>query len=978
MARVCGEKDACGGGQRPLAQAMGAVLALAMLAAAPNLQAQTGADTREYALPAQSLGQALNDLAVAADRQILVPPDLVRGRSAPALSGRYTMAQALSHLLAGTGLGYRVSDGGVVTIVAAPPKAMPRQPESDVRPTQQDPPAEEDPLQLDTVSVTGTRLKRTDFEGASPIISITREDIDRSGFSTVRELMGTLPQASVSIDESGSNSFLGASTIQLRGLSYGSTLILINGKRVSASSSQASRNFFDLNSIPLEAIDRVEILTDTASAIYGGDAIGGAVNFILRRDFEGAVAGARYGTSYKGDASERGASFTIGGSGGRFDGLMVFDYFERDPLYKSERELTSTEDYRRYGGIDQRSTMSYPGNIYALPGTGNLPGLQNPFAGAPGGGGAGLTPGDFAATDGLLNKTDLAGFAALVPKSRRAGVLATGNLQLDGGARVFGELIHSRNEQRIEFGPDALNGGAVGLYVVPAENPFNPFGVDVGVDYRFVELGPRQNRATNEFTRALIGAEGSWASVDWEVSLLSDRDNATIVNGNFIDPDAVRSFLQSTDPAVALNVFCSTSCNNPDTLDAIRATTTDIMNGGSTMLEGSVSGQLPLFGHSLSYAVGASRRRDTLEWQSGLDADRDITAAFMELSLPLLSGDDGRRLEFNFAGRYDDYSDFGSSFNPQFGVVWKPNRSLLLRASAGTAFKAPSMFDLYAPLTGSPSAVTTDPLRNDEVVQYELRFGGNPRVRPEDATSYTIGFIVEPEKLPGFSFGANAFQVEQEDFITRFLDYQMFLRNPQLFDDRIHRAEPTAEDVANGLPGRLLGIDATTLNFGEVVVRGVDLQSTYRFSSDRLGDFVWSLNGSYIDSYKVALLPGQPATEQVGHANRAGYPVSFKGNTSLGWTGHGGLGASLLARYLHSYLDYDGVGRLPSQWWFDVQASYDFGRGGITALDGLSAALGVINLSNNQGDYADSFAGYDFQQADLRGRFFYLQLKYAF
>jgi iron complex outermembrane receptor protein len=963
------------------------IVAMAMSGAA-----QAAEDKKPFDIAAQPAATALNQFAEQADITLVFPQaQVVDIRTGP-LRGDYSVAEGLARMLAGTRLTYQQTGERTIAIVdrgAAPGTSQTAQLAQSGEGAQEEEVAAPRPgevVEIEKMVVTGSRLQRTEFEGPSSVTLITREEIDRSGYSTVRELLNTVPQGATSRDESGAGAFLGASTIQLRGLSQGSTLILINGRRVTASASQFARNYFDLNSIPLEAIDRVEILTDTASAVYGGDAVGGAVNFILRKDFEGVVAGSRYGTSYRGDATERNVSITLGGGGEQFNGLVVFDLFERDPVLRPARSLTADSDFRRFGGIDLRSTLSFPANIYALPGQGNLPGLRNRFAGVPQGtDGIGLTPQDFAATDGVLNRFELAPFQTLISETRRFGTLATGDYRFDNGVSMFAELMFTRNAVMTSAAPDVLFGGSAGLFVVPASNPYNPFGVAVGVDYRTVELGPRLFDAENQFGRGLAGLQGTWGEIDWELSLLADNDQSTLVERNYINAATVRTALTSTDPSRALNVFCSTlPCNSPAILASIRSEPIASTRTGATMAEANLAGRIDgVFGQPLSWAVGASARKERLtrdrsdQPDADLNVSRDVVAGYFELLQPLVPSSDDRRLELSLAGRYDDYSTFGSSFNPQLGLLWKPTRWLLLRASGGTAFKTPSLNDTFGNVNVFDTVVS-DPLRNNEPVQIILTQGPNEDIQPEEATSLTFGFILEPETLAGFSFGATAFRVEQEDFIVRLPALNDLLRNPQLFGDRIRRADPTAQDLAAGLPGRLLSLDRTALNFGGVVVRGVDLQNNYRFRMDRFGDFVWSLSGSYVDSYKVTLQPGQAAREQVGNANDAGYPARFKGNTGLTWAGNGGLGANVFARYLSSYTDYDGVREMPANWWYDLQLSYDFSAARWPMLRGLRASVGAINLGNNQGDYSNNFAGYDPRQADLRGRFFYLNLKYVF
>jgi len=463
-----------------------------------------------FDIPAQALGTSLKQLAEQAGVQILFEEDMVRGLSAPALKAQQSVEQALHVLLGNTGLVY-VASGDVIAVRSAarlpsdptmPPRVGGRRLQSQnegITPGTErlaqatDPgPARGDERgaaraieELEMVVVTGSRLTRVDVAGPSPVHVITRQDIDRSGASTVREVLNSVPQNATARDESGNATFLGASTVQLRGLPVGTTLVLLNGRRVGASGPQVSSNIFDLSNVPLEAVERIEVLTDSASAIYGADAIGGAVNIILRQEYEGVGAGLRYGTSSESDSDERQASFTIGGSGDQLSGLLVLDYYERDLLHASQRELTHTQDFTRFGGDDLRSTFSYPANVYSLDG-GPLPALTSTFAGVPSGtDGIGLTPADFHATDGVLNLFDGASYQTLLAGADRKSAFASGRYRISDAFNLFAEGLFTHRNQLVEFPPEPLPFGQFGFFTVPADNPFNPFGDATIVTKRF-------------------------------------------------------------------------------------------------------------------------------------------------------------------------------------------------------------------------------------------------------------------------------------------------------------------------------------------------------------------------------------------------------------------------------------------------------------------------------------------------------------
>jgi iron complex outermembrane receptor protein len=299
-----------------------------------------------------------------------------------------------------------------------------------------------------------------------------------------------------------------------------------------------------------------------------------------------------------------------------------------------------------------------------------------------------------------------------------------------------------------------------------------------------------------------------------------------------------------------------------------------------------------------------------------------------------------------------------------------------LRGSYGEAFKAPTAFDLCQPRVSFPSSAL-DPSRANAPSEFIETFGGNSGLAPETGKSVSIGLVWEPSFAPGLRASLNEFRLEQEDFITT-LSADLILANEALFPSRVVRAPPGPADPP-GFAGQLISVDTSNINFGKITVKGADLQLEYAFPASAYGEFVSTLAGTYIDEFKILVTPGTEPINQVSHANDAGYPVRFKGNAGLSWSGLSGWSAAATARYLASYTDYDGVRKLPSQTLLDLQMGYRFGsHSAMRLLEGLETTAGVINLTDNQGHFSNNFAGYDSQQMDIRGRFYYVNLKARF
>ncbi|WP_175596914.1 TonB-dependent receptor [Peristeroidobacter soli] len=908
---------------------------------------------------AQDLGAALQALAKERGFQIAYGDELSKLKTKGA-SGELTSVEALAQLLRGTGFTYVILNEGGVSIVPM---------ERGSRREGLDPDRD-----IMEVVVTGTHLRKQG-EPTSMLTTISRSDIDRNGGATVLEVISRLSQASVTNDESGAMSAGASSTIQLRGMPTGTTLLLINGHRVSASPAVAGL-YNDPSMIPAAAVERIEIISGTASAIYGSDAMAGAVNIILRDSLDGIAADLRYGDSSEGGAAERRASLSYGGSAGAVSWMLIGDAFHRDPLLGSERALTSDSDYRRFGGLDRRSTSSYPGNVYSLDGTA-LPGLTSTRAGIPSSAaGTVLTPADFAATDGVLNRESVISAYPLLTQTNRNTLLATGKLSLDSGAIVSAQVLLGENEVFMPAAPDSLFSGSVGYFTVPATNPFNPFGEAVGVDYRFNELGNREDHYETKYTRALLAGDNiRLGRFDVSVSGLWDRSRVNTQLDNYIDYALVRQYLNSSDPAVALNVF-STSPNNPATLAAIRSHRT--IEGETKSMQGTAVARTEFAlaeAVSLPMAFGVEHRTEDLEYY-GVVADRAVTSGFAELALELGSTRLGAPLvELNTAARYDDHDDFGSSFTYRFGASWYPWDRVRLHSNYGTAFRAPSLYYLFAPrLTQTTTAV--DPARGGEVISVMGTSGGNPYLDAEKGTSFDLGVTLDLPAING-AVSVNAFRVSIDNTV-QFFSSATLLENESLFAERIVRAAPTPADVALGYPGRILSMDTTRVNFGELTSEGLDFQATAGaklFSDSLNGSLI--VNGTYVDKYESALIPGATATSRAGRANLSGFAPRMRASATA-MLGHiSGLSGSLTYRYVSSSIDYAGTGRLGPYQWLDGQITW-------TKADGLGpllsrefkVTLGATNLTNEIGGYSNntSIAPYDLLQADMRGRFWYVNL----
>lgn len=948
------------------ALASAAILSMALPAHAQEAE-------QHFNIPPQSLSSALNEFGQQSGRDILFSTQAAAGKQSPGVQGSYTPDAALRALLAGTGLEFRTTNER--TFLVAAPGASPTQLGAA---TQATPSADAE----EEIVVTGSRLRGG---GATPVTSFGQERIKQLGAVSVADVLNYVPQRSLSFSDN--QNFAGGQSVQLRGLGIGTTLVLVNGRRTVSSALQGSRAYFDVNSIPLPAVQRIEVLSNSASAVYGADAVAGVVNIILRDEIEHPVVDLYYGFTPDGGSDEKRASVSFGLSSGRLRSGLTLDYFERTPLYGFERDITADQDFRRFGGTDQRTQTANPGNVFSTTAA-PLPGLTSTFAAVSvGSSGIGLTPADFLATQGALNLESTSRFASIIPAARRQSAVALAQYDLTDWATIFGEIMYVDRDEARFLPPSALSN-----VIVPASNAFNPFGVPVRVSYLVTGLGLREETSESEFYRTVAGIRGDVGPWSWELAGLFIDDTGENQTSNVIDPARRNAALASSNPATALNPFQDGPGGSPAVLASILANPA-IGLFGSTASQGSGQISGPLFdlpGGAVEIVLGGEVRNERFEANASgivIDVDRDTESAFAELRVPLISPEMNvplvQGLVLAAAGRHDRYSDFGETFNPQLGVQWIVDDDLMGRASWGTSFRPPSLFELYQPELLQVGVQTiVDPRRNNETYIVDLRSGGDTNLNPEEADAYSAGFVLTPSWVNGFRLTVDYWRVEQELRVQRFTP-AIVVNNESTFPDRVVRGAPTPADVAAGLPGRILMVDARNTNFGGVETDGVDLSADFSIETN-LGTFTPSLSATYINSFLASTLPGQMPIERAGRGGAVvagGSIPQWKAVAALGWSWRG-LELSAVGRYTASYDDvnFNDVltgRRVDAQFTVDGQISMTFDErtGASGGLEGVNLRLGVFNLFDEQPPFSQMnlIQGFDSSQSDLRGRFVYFR-----
>lgn len=867
--------------------------------------------------------------------------------------GYVTVDEALQRLLKDTDLSYAWQDEDTIKTylkVSRPPRA-----EDGVR----------------EVLVTGSRLGFGE-EGPAPVRVYYRESIDRLGVSSLPAVSSYFTQQPFSFGEWTQQT--GAQHIQMRGLGVDTTLVLINGRRAPPSASSVSLNAFDLNSIPLTAVDRIEVMSDSASAIYGADAIGGVVNIVLRDSISSPEIFLHYGQAAGGGA-ERRAAGSLGAETGRLKSSLVLDYFDRAVLMGETRDLWRNQDYRRFGGYDYRVTTTQAGNVYSLTGEA-LPGLPASAAAVPSGRTGGLSPADFLATAGTVNRGSSSSDRSINPQSARLSAYGSVEFDLSDQLNFFGELLVVDGKVTSLSTPPSLT-----QQIVPADNPFNPFGEAVLVDYSFADLNPISHTYETGQVRLVVGARGELGRWEWELSGQSNQENGSRTTQGEINLARVSAAVASTDPQTALNLFSDGPAGSitlqESLIDPPRLAGTSFSSSQwSAFLRGALF-QMP--GGRAEVVVGAEWRRDAAEFfESGMliDEYRDIASMFSEIRLPLLD-----QLSLKLALRSDSYGSAEDMVTPQYGLVWRPSSHWLVRAAYGTSFRPPSLLELNTPRYQFNFPIA-DPFRGDSVSPVDVIAGGNRDLDAVTAHSFTAGITFLPSEMPNLRLGGSYWRVVVDNRVV-VPRYAELLNLESDWADRVVRDPPSNEDLQAGWAGPLRSLDLSLINYGDLQTSGVDLDASATVDGN-YGSLHANLSATWVHEYRVRDMNQALPLDRVGIANMQGTIPKWRIVGSLAWESQS-LGASTTATFTPSYQDadvwYGPLDRhIGSQTLVDLQAWVDLHIAGTPLLDGTRVTLGALNVCDVAPHFANAGAslGYDISQADLTGRFIYFRITTRF
>jgi iron complex outermembrane receptor protein len=844
------------------------------------------------------------------------------------------------------------------------------------------------------VEITGSSIKRLASETSLPITTLRASDFAKQGLTTAQDVLNTIPmnQSSQGASQSVGAGTGGRAVADLRGLGGDKTLVLLNGRRL------ANHPFFadtvDLNIIPVAALERVEVLRDGASAIYGTDAIGGVINFITKKSVKGVTATFE---AYEPLRSGGGAEQRLNISGGwgdlANDGYNMFgvvDWHQQTALTALDRSYATT-GIRPEFGVSQTSGTPFPANFFSDNGiTGNpyfASGCRPPLS----------VPSDSSPTCRYDYTRDI----DLIPKTNQLSVLGRFNRKFNADLTGAIEYLHSRSTNVSRVAPPPMANIGITMFGDSPFYPGGPAGVPafpgltgepLSISWRPQETGRRQQFDASMTDRLLGSLDGTFNGWDYStaISYAVGRANSAFTGGYVVD----QRIIDGVGSGV-LNPF------GPQTPAGLDYLNNSLLIGrflsariNSSAIDFHASRDLmQLSAGALGFAIGAEWRHDKATYtvnralagqaSSSGYADaadqagkRNIGAVFTEFNVPVI-----KDLELNLAGRYDHYSDVGGRFDPKVAVKYQPTKQVLLRGSYNKGFRAPTLFDLFGPQTVTFSSDPHDDPRlcpggvpvpgadpNVACAQQQfLQQGGNPNLTPEKSRTYSFGVVFEP--LPTVTASVDYWDILLKDKIA-------FLPEQTIFGDTVKYADLFHYNAAGT---RLDFVTDTTSNLGEVKTRGLDLSLLWRLPKNPWGNFTVNMDGTYVNRYDYQNERGGPFIQNAGRYADATPVFRWRHNLTFTWA-QGDWAVNLVNRYNSHYIDQNAVdpqfARTVKNWsMWTLSGTY-------TGNKNVDFTAGVKNLFDQDPPYSNQSTnfqqGYDPRYTDPLGATVFMRATYKF
>lgn len=666
--------------------------------------------------------------------------------------------------------------------------------------------------QLETITVTGSHIRRVDVETSNPVVTIDSTAIRASGKLTLGDLVQSLPavtggNVNPQVNNGGGT---GGTTVGLRGLGAQRTLVLIDGRRIV---NNASNNLVDINSIPTDMVDRIEVLTDGASAVYGADAIGGVINVILKKNYNGATLSAQYGQSGHGDGASKSYSAAFGHTADNWDVMGGVSYNQTDGILASRRKFsknsvsisggpTSSGGYTPVHSFVGGSSFGEYGHIQvpkSLQGTNGFPSCGNVALNA---GASGASGSDYHCF-GNSDKYNYASVNLIDTPQKRTSIWLKGDYKFNDHLTAYVEGYHNKTTSSFQLAP-ALLGVAYGL-VIPQNNPYNIFGVAFDPTHndfrlRAVSIGNRQADSKNTTDQWDGGLKGDFGLFNqnwtWDLNVDYGRSAQDLTTLNLPNMNVVNADLACTSASngcTPLNIFNQFDPASAKTLkEAARPAYSNTLNTQQVYTLEANGGLFDLPAGTVQLAAGMDYRRETVsshidpllaidpstgncilgsQCSSPLSGSYNVKEGYFELFVPVLANLPGvQSLNVTVGDRYSSYSSLGSSRigntnNTKFAIEYHPISDLLLRGTVATVFRAPNVADVFGSPVSDAPLLKSDPCNgataanpacvgvplNGSFVNTDVALG--QQIKALATGAQYAGLALKPEKGKSFDFG---------------------------------------------------------------------------------------------------------------------------------------------------------------------------------------------------------------------------------
>ena len=895
--------------------------------------------------------------------------------------------------------------------------------------------------QIEEVLVTGSRIARADLEGANPVTVINREQILRNGSPTIGEILQNLPSsAGGAVNTSVNNGGSGAVRFSLRGLGTGRTLVLINGKRAVASGLGANSSV-DLNNIPSAIIERVEVLKDGASAVYGSDAVAGVVNIITRTDFEGAEWTSEFGQTSESDGDQTKHEFTLGTSTEKGNFVVSGYWAEQEPIWAGDRSYSKEEiwfhPYWDPSGQASGGSSAPPWGNYA--GSDGVRYTRGPELSDSWRERDGQTDAyNYAPANYTQTPNERWGFSGF-------GAYNIGDLGAVKNVKATAEVMYTHRKSQRLIAPEPL--APLVFFGVPApysdlnyynitQGPKNAAGETMVIDdwrRRMVETGGRDQLHETNTHQISLGLSGEINDWNWDISAVYGENDANIIDQGYFQLERVGDAVGPTFMDASGNLMCSVDGTEASIIDGcvplnvfgIPGTDTEvtaemlqyasgnyvsITEGGNDMLQtqANISGTLfELPAGAVGMAAGIEHRSvngfsqpDSLQLLGVSTAGSALATAggysldevYLELAIPVMES-----VELSIASRYSDYSTFGSTTNSKVGFRWTVSEELVVRGSMSEAFRAPGVPDLYGGQSSTFPTVT-DPCADNAtsfcvtngvpeggyddsgIIQIPSKVGGNINLQPETADSVTFGLVYQPAWADGLAITVDYWKTEIDNAISS--------NGPQVILDSCANSGANCGLIDRwgaGSPagqGNIIFIYDLAANVGGVDADGIDLSVSYQMPQTQYGLFGFQFDAAFLGSYDKLLSTG----EVIKHAgefknNDNGNFPDLKFTLGANWN-HGNWSANYTGRFI------DEVNEDLKQWYsvpgesrtVDSQFVHDIQASYKVSDYNSTITLGIDNVSDEQPPFA--YSGFndntDPRTYDTRGRYMYGRITITF